>query len=704
MLIKKYRKYRLSSLIYALSITPLTSTTQLPVIEFDPQELAHLDTYPSNADLQTLRGPGGEITTAAFQYNIKPADLKTPTAAYSTPSTAQFNINTAGRYYLATEISSRSNSQTSSVILNISTSNVILDLNSKALRPSASSNSTALTAIKVENSLTNIVIKNGVIDGTSSLLITAGVSVGSSCRNLSIDGLQITNIGGSALTLTGASGSENRDITILNSVFTNCSSASTIYGCNLTYCNNVKVSDCDFNAITTSSGTAYALLASNCNTVTCHRCSVSNIGTGNNVATKGLACASSTNLLFSDCVVTTVGASSSGSVAATGFDLADSGCTPARFSNCTATQIATYGGAATGFAVNAPNVILDNCVAKTISTTSGGTAYGFLLSSASGTSLTNCVANNNSSNGTTIGIYLSSANACQLTNCTANNNSSSSTSADSAIGIKVDSANGCSFLNCSASQNNCNAGASSSCSAYGYYYSSSNGLLINHCQALSNSSNSNASDAYGFYFSSCASGTVEQCQACYNNTNKAGKNCAGFYGTGCTALTFKACNGSGNSLPSSDTSGVVAGFWLAGTSVRNKFMSCEACSNNGYAGQAYGVYLAGSSNSNTVVRDCTLEFNNSTAPGSMYGFYDGAADTTTVLINNIAVGQGRCIALLTSSFQFPTGTSMNYYFKFTGDQENPANMIHETDNFNWQTVSTAVQNWSNVSVAVGEVS
>ncbi|HLB40177.1 MAG TPA: hypothetical protein VJJ83_00155, partial [Candidatus Babeliales bacterium] len=378
--------------------------------------------------------------------------------------------------------------------------------------------------------------------------------------------------------------------------------------------------------------------------------------------------------------------------------------TPANFSNCLATQIATYGGAATGFAINAPNVQLEHCRAKTVSTSSGGTCYGFLLSSATGCSLSNCLANNNSSNGTTIGIYLTSANACKLVQCTADSNSSSSTSADSCIGIKVDSSDGCSLLQCSTSQNNSNASASSSCSAYGCYFSSSNGLSIKTCQALSNTSNSNASNAYGFYFTSCNTGSVADCQACYNHTSKVAKNCAGFYATGCTALNFSQCQGSGNSLPSSDTTGIVAGFWLDGTSVRNKFLSCEACSNNGYAGAAYGIYLANSSNSNTVIRDCTLEFNNSTAPGSMYGFYDGAADTTSVLINNVAIGHGRCIALLTSSFQFPAGTSMNYYFKFTGDQENPANMIHETDNFNWQTVSTAVHNWSNISVAVGEVS
>ncbi|HLB40226.1 MAG TPA: hypothetical protein VJJ83_00400, partial [Candidatus Babeliales bacterium] len=181
----------------------------------------------------------------------------------------------------------------------------------------------------------------------------------------------------------------------------------------------------------------------------------------------------------------------------------------------------------------------------------------------------------------------------------------------------------------------------------------------------------------------------------------------GFYSTSGTANEFCNCRAISNTAPGTTTAaGVAAGIYLNGEA-RSQILACNCSASSTSTtattntSTAAGIYLV-SSTANTIVRDCLLNFN--TSAYLQYGFYDSAGDTTSVLINNQAAGQGRCTALLSTSFHFPSNTPMNFYFQSEGTNENPRNIIVETDNFNWQTISTAVPAWSNISIVIGQVS
>lgn len=377
--------------------------------------------------------------------------------------------------------------------------------------------------------------------------------------------------------------------------------------------------------------------------------------------------------------------------------------------DCTATKLTCSGGNnaswAVGFQLNGNGSRFYRCAAKQISQTGAvakdGGVVGFEINTDLGSMyLQDCVASANSAKGNG-GCYGFDVNIgavpVQLVDCTASNNTTDELS-------------------------------SSTGSVYGFYFTDTAGARLERCIADTNyiglvdGGGNPTGSAYGFFLTGVTNSQLINCQArnnkIFNGSGSATASAYGIYSTSGTANEYLNCTAMGNGNRVANASAYAFGINLIGEN-RSKIVGCD-CSNNAHTGaqptstaRSAGIYLGdpaspgASSCAYTIIRDCNLNFNfNNTVntSGLYYGFYDDAADTTSVLINNVATGQGRCIALLTSSFQFPANTSMNYYFKFTGDQENPANMIHETDNFNWTTVSTAVQNWSNISIAVGEVS
>ncbi|HLB40168.1 MAG TPA: hypothetical protein VJJ83_00110, partial [Candidatus Babeliales bacterium] len=357
----------------------------------------------------------------------------------------------------------------------------------------------------------------------------------------------------------------------------------------------------------------------------------------------------------------------------------------------------------------------NNCLAQSGSIGTSGSGYiaGF-VSSAAGSRFINCAANSNTTSGTG-GFYGFSitGNSIQLQNCQALNNNlaADAVATTASYGFNV-TGSSCNLTDCVANQNSLNAGSATVATAG--FLSSGTSNIFNSCIADNNiGGKGSGGHTYGFQLSGAKGNQLLNCKARNNNLPSGGdtaSNVAGFYSASSgISNEFRDCSAVSNGSAVTSTSGVSAGIWLVGET-RSQIVNCDCTGNTASGttpvGTSAGVYLSSSCSNNTI-KDCSLKFNvNSANAGGQlwFGFYDDAGDTTSVLINNVAIGQGRCIALLTSSFQFPANTSMNYYFKFTGDQENPANMIHETDNFNWQTVSTAVQNWSNISVAVGEVS
>ena len=651
----------------------------------------------------------GGITTPAFQYPIKSSDFSTPL----TSGDVQYTIQNRGRYYLANDISSRSNGLAVSVMLSITASNVTLDMNNKTMRPSQGTNSTSLTAINVANGLSNVTIKNGQISGNSAtssdVAITQGITVGQKCHNIVIDDVQVVNIGGNGINLNGATGANtNEDVLISNCVVSGCKTITdslAIQALDATFCNNLTIRDCRFDnldqAATTTGAAATGALFTSCNNVKVSNCKADGITSSGGGTAVGFQAESGSNYMFKGCTANRLGNDGT-STGSTGF-CAKVG--PVRFIKCESSDSNGASVASYGFHSEAANTVLTDCTANSNTTAATTGCFGIFLTGSAGSTIKRCKANNNTGVAASGGIQIAaSSHGCILTDCETRSNVASG---GLCYGVLISSSNSCRLTNCDASENQTTT-ADNDC--YGFGVTASAGVRFENCNADHNNTSTSGGDAVGFDFASgSGSCIVANSFARYNEAlhATAAHDACGFRVTGCNNNEFTNCIASGNTIADGNL-GYAAGFDVVSGSARTSINKCDSSSNyGGTTGSAYGVYLEhATSVTNTTIRDCNMKFNAQDAAatsGNIFGIYDNATDTTSIMFNNIAIGHGRCIALLDTSYDFPTSTSMNFYFKATCDEENPANIILETDNFNWQVMSTKTD-WHNVSVVVGEVS
>ena len=693
---------------------------------------------------------GGVIVTPAFQYAIKSSDFATPTASWTagaTPPTGatMYSINTSGRYYVATDIAARiNNSYTNTVMLYINCSNVILDLNSKSLYPAGNTtnqNTGAMTAIMVAPNVSNVVITNGQINGyqpnnsTPTSYLSHGIVVSSGCSNITINALTITNIGGDtaepnttfnvdsmvfadSILLLGASGSGNA---ISNVDLQNINIANTVnaYGDTdadvnaaalaLTYCNNIRINDCNFNGSSavgedTPPGAddmaSYGVYMSNSSTINFKNCAANQNGINSINSAYGFLDINSTAVSFSDCA-----ANSTNGYNTIGFSLGSSGGGPYNLVDCTSSNSTATQGTY-GFHVSAL-ATLRNCVAESNAAGALG-AVGICLDSAisnNGSSLINCQANRNSSTDLyAYGIYVYNCNGATLDGCMTTGNVGVATQV---AGIYIEYGDSCQIKNCCSNEN---SSTTPGLNVFGMRLTQNDGCLIDNCSTSHNFNTAGAPYVIGLYLELTNGTQVTNCQS-RNNTvsNESDGLAAGFYSYSGSANQFYNCQAINNSNNTAAATGAAAGI-VIDTEANDQITNCNCSANTistSATGVGYGIYLLNNS-TNTLVRNCDLNFN----VGALnFGFYDDtqivtgppASASSSVLINNRAIGQGRCFPI-TSSYEFATDTSMNYFFYTLGDiGEDPNNMINETDNYNWKVLSTAVPNWSNISVVIGQI-
>ena len=96
---------------------------------------------------------------------------------------------------------------------------------------------------------------------------------------------------------------------------------------------------------------------------------------------------------------------------------------------------------------------------------------------------------------------------------------------------------------------------------------------------------------------------------------------------------------------------------------------------------------------------------NTVDDGAAFGFADDTSSpSTSLLINNLAVGQGKCLGgTLDASLQWsgntkPTASSLNYFFQHAGEGDDPRNTIQEAPIANFLSISTTVGDWTNISL------
>jgi hypothetical protein len=491
--------------------------------------------------------------------------------------------------------------------------------------------------------------------------------------------------------------------------------ANSSTGCSNISFNNVKAT----GNSTTLSGDAVGLRLEN----STKNCIFNTVDVSGNSATanaRGIYATSSESCEFKDVMF----ANNDGSTLAVGVDL--SACTDFNMTNVSAAN--NDGAAVYGFrlASSCKGCNFIKCgTANNVST--AGEAAGFSISASPSNRYQNCYANNMTAvGGQCTGFrFVSSSNANRMENCEALSNAG-----DGAVyGFSFESVNGNQLVNC-----NANEGSSTGSDVAGFNFTGSVGNTLNNCEANHNTASSGGSNAYGFSFaSSSKNNQINNCNASVNTVGAANKVAAGFRCSAGSGNCFNACNAIGQTCSGTGTlsSGAIqqyaCGFLFQSAENASKIVNCKADNNDGGTGEGvgFGIYLQGNNTltsitdttapTNTIVRDTVMSFNtssgsSSTTQGNKYGFFDASKDTTSVLINNVSIGHGRCISTLDTSYNFvdpitgSTGVNgMNFMFHHTGTDENPANMIHETDIFNWTTLSTSVPGWMNTSVVTGQL-
>jgi hypothetical protein len=582
---------------------------------------------------------------------------KTPLGQSHVSAGKTLTIGTPGNYYIATNLAFAP-SATSAVMINITSDNVSLDLGNFAIYSNRASTSTV--AINVAASKSNIQIYNGIIHNMTG----TGIKINSGCRNVHIANMSIHNCDEG-----GIDASSSDHVYVSNCVINNCNgstSTTAAAALRLTTCKNVYAANCEFSQNTGTSKAAVGALLS--------------------------------------------------------------GCIGCEFSNCFANH--NTGTAAYGFQLTSSckDCLFEDCGAKT-QTSSAGIASGFDLATSSSCRFINCYSNNNTAVGGMCHGFKAdtTSNANTFTKCSAVSNTS-----DTAMHAFHIQSNGNQLEKCKANQNSATGG-----NATGYYIdgtgASSTGSSNVFKNCIANQNSASAGNASGFLLDTTRSNSFKLCTSTSNTTAAQNKYAAGFDSSGGTGNAFEDCTANSQycshatgGTNSSSATHFAAGFLLKASEKISRIINSSANCNDGGNGEGigFGIYLRGNGDLTDIddstaplkitVRDCRMEFNtssgSSTNQTNKYGFFDEHRDTTAALINNISMGHGRCVSTLDTSLNFVDPFSsasltngMNFMFYHTGTDENPANMIHETDIFNWTTLSTSVPGWMNTSIVVEQV-
>ena len=591
------------------------------------------------------------LVTPAFQNPIHNEDLLT------SDTTPLYTIRGSGRYYLAGNITATRATTTTGTVFQIAADNVSLDMNDKILAPNSASAHTTADAIAVSTGKSNIQIMNGTIqcqDSAGTQRFAKGVVIaGATSYAVKLLNVAVTRAKSTGFEVSAATNDFSME---------NCSAndgavtSAALTGATLTAVTNLSIRNCKFtNNITTTSGNCTGLVLTDCSDGVIENC------------------------------VSTNNQSASGVTIGVNLAYTSSGCKNIQLKNVNASSNnSTAGGAATGIAiVDSPLVLLTDCIANNNSS-AGGAAYGINVTDSSA----NC-------------------NACSFIRVQANNNNSSSSSA---YGIRIDSDNN-NFEDVMA----CSNYATVSAGVYGIYLNAANENRLNRCLTNYNnctySSNADTNaNVYGIYATTSNNNHFLDCEAIGNTTSStAAVTTAGFYSTAGASNRFEKCVANGNKAAgAADVAMIAAGFMFSGAETRSQIIKSEAVGNwtvgSGSAARCYGIYFQTSSSgaSQCTVRESYIAYNTITA-GKVFGFYDNRDASTTVLINNLAVGQGQCAgSALDASLQWngnsEPSSSQNYFWKHAGTGDDPRNLIQEAPILNFLSISTSVGDWSNISI------
>ena len=592
------------------------------------------------------------IVTPSFQNPIHSSDL-------SESANPQYSIKSSGRYYLVTDLTQEHNTA-GGVVLLVNASNVSLDMNTKSIVPHISGSLSTGTGIAVAQGKNNIQIMNGSIHGedtSGNQKLNKGIDLSETTLSggsgtsytIKIQGLFITRCKGS-----GISGTSINDVSVESSTVNDGSGSSEVDGAIFTTCKNVIVKNCEFSNNASSASDCYGLRL-----IDCTNGFVENVNANKNSAVTtvaGLLCdydsVGSSNIKFKN-----VNSSSNNSSAglAMGFSVIDS------------------------FLISVDGGIFNGNTSSSVDG-AAGVSVRVNLANCDNLKLVNVECSQNSCSAHTAYGIVAEGNNHYFENVTANNNSSSAN--QTVAGIFLSSSNNSTLLNCNTNRNrNTNTSSSSSASGYGIAVVGNNNS-VKGCIARSNSTSANSTvRAVGIYASTGSNNRVEDCTTTKNNASHT------------TAAVTSA------------------GIMFNSTEKRSQIINCKTSENfvgdgtsSGSSARSYGIYFGATSGADQcLVKNCSIVNNYANGSGLAFGFYDNDTSSTSLLMGNVAIGQGQCLGdILDASMQWNNNsepsTGQNYFFKHAGTGDDPRDMIHEVPRENFVSLSSSVMKWQNVSV------
>lgn len=262
----------------------------------------------------------------------------------------------------------------------------------------------------------------------------------------------------------------------------------------------------------------------------------------------------------------------------------------------------------------------------------------------------------------------------------------------------------------------------SNAESIGFFLANSTGVTLNSCRAFGLNS---YLDSYGFYNYTNTGSKFYNCEA----TNIKGQHPLGFNSLSSNNCLFYECL----SLNNSSTNSSVFGFSTAEGGSNNTYDKCIALSNISTANSASGIGFYFSNESNSTIKNCEASNNgDSQANGngygvifeggaysctncivinnklfnnfgglSQYGFVDrNSSSYSTVLLKNIAIGQGRISNALSSDGKAivdSLGTPYKHNYLLSFMSELITSTIKETHRENTDVLSTT-DKYNNISI------
>lgn len=283
-----------------------------------------------------------------------------------------------------------------------------------------------------------------------------------------------------------------------------------------------------------------------------------------------------------------------------------------------------------------------------------------------------------------------------------------------AIAVTGDSSKSNSFINCSASGNSSNK---SNCYGFALLAGSSN--ILENCKALSNEVTGSKAKGTtsGIYVSNSARNRFTNCESNSNRTDQQTVNSYGFVITGAnsTGNTIINCitngNGNDNSATANDINWQVAGFAILDQASYTSIVKSTSQSNYAINGIVSGILVDGTANSKiagTLVENCTIINNFVSKNGNLYGLNDTSNKSSLTLKSNVFFNNGVSKVLpVTAAPKFKivdksavkNGVGgQNLYLDFGGFNQDPTNILIETNRSNFKTVDLETRAWTNVLV------